>query len=188
MTGLLDPKSVDRLRRQELTYGEVGRTRQELPTGYAHLSRQARIGQGQQQFDGASSALFTWQLQQRAGVRVLASAPDVAVGAVAVLLLGVGPLALRAPVRVVYLIDEPRRKGFAYGTLPGHPERGEEAFVVELAPDETVHCRITAFSRPATWLAKLSGPLAVLTQRWVTARYLRALRDRGVGHRPSGHQ
>ena len=29
---------------------------------------------------------------------------------------------LRAPCRVVYVIDEPDVRGFAYGTLPGHPE------------------------------------------------------------------
>jgi len=26
--------------------------------------------------------------------------------------------------RIVYVIDEPRRFSFAYGTLPGHAERG----------------------------------------------------------------
>ena len=66
--------------------------------------------------------------------------------AVAVLRLGLGPLALSAPVRVVYVIDGPDRRGFAYGTLPGHPESGEEAFLVERRPDGTVWCRITAFS------------------------------------------
>jgi uncharacterized protein (UPF0548 family) len=30
------------------------------------------------------------------------------------------------PCRVVYVVDEPRRAGFAYGTLPGHPEIGGE--------------------------------------------------------------
>jgi uncharacterized protein (UPF0548 family) len=35
-----------------------------------------------------------------------------------------GPI--RVPCRVVYVLDEPERRGFAYGTLPGHPESGEE--------------------------------------------------------------
>ena len=42
---------------------------------------------------------------------------------------------IATPCRVVYVIDEPSRRGFAYGTLPGHPESGEEAFIVEI--DET---------------------------------------------------
>ncbi|MCW2761725.1 MAG: hypothetical protein JWR85_1926 [Marmoricola sp.] len=82
---------------------------------------------------------------------------------------------MNAPVRVVYRVDEERRKGFAYGTLPGHPESGEEAFVVELREDEQVTLTISAFSRPASRLARLGGPLTRIIQRWVTDRYLRAL-------------
>jgi uncharacterized protein (UPF0548 family) len=99
-------------------------------------------------------------------------------GGDAVLLLGFGRLAIQAPVRVVYVVDEPQRRGFAYGTLPGHPESGEECFMVEQADDGDVVCRISAFSKPATWLTRLGGPVARLTQRWVTGRYLRALADR----------
>ena len=33
--------------------------------------------------------------------------------------------------RVVFVIDEPGRFGFAYGTLPRHVESGEERFLVE---------------------------------------------------------
>ncbi len=72
-------------------------------------------------------------------------------------------------------MDEPRRRGFAYGTLPGHPESGEEAFIVEQHDDDSVTFTITAFSRPATWLARLGGPLGRAVQDRVTARYLRAL-------------
>jgi uncharacterized protein (UPF0548 family) len=96
-------------------------------------------------------------------------------GGVAILLLGLGRLAVRAPVRVVYVIDESDRQGFGYGTLDGHPESGEEAFLVEKRGDGLVVCRITAFSKPASWLTRLGGPLARLTQSWVTGRYLRSL-------------
>jgi uncharacterized protein (UPF0548 family) len=58
---------------------------------------------------------------------------------------------------VTYVLDEPRHKGFAYGTLPGHPERGEEAFALELHDDGAVTFTITAFSRPASLLAKAGG-------------------------------
>lgn len=167
------------LRGKDLSYPEVGATRGALPPGYQHVDRESVLGTGERTFAEASQALLSWQLQRRAGVRVLASSDTVDDGAVAVLLLGFGPLALRAPVRVVYLIDEPNRKGFAYGTLPGHPETGEEAFVVEQRDDGRVVCRVTAFSRPDTWYTRLGGPAATLTQRWVTGRYLRSLRPRG---------
>jgi uncharacterized protein (UPF0548 family) len=69
------------------------------------------------------------------------------------------------------------RQGFAYGTLPGHPELGEEAFVIDRADDDTITFAIKAFSRPATDLAKVAGPLGRLAQRRMTARYLRSLSD-----------
>jgi uncharacterized protein (UPF0548 family) len=79
------------------------------------------------------------------------------------------------PARVVYVIDEPDRRGFAYGTLPGHPERGEEAFVVERQPDGSVWLVIRAFSRPSSPLMWIGYPVARLLQAFYTARYERAL-------------
>lgn len=96
-------------------------------------------------------------------------------GAVAVLRLGLGPLSVAAPVRVAYVIDEPGRKGFAYGTLPGHPESGEEAFVVELLKNGDVTFTITAFSRPRSLLAKVGGPMSRAIQSRITNRYLRSV-------------
>src|SRR4051812_18106193 len=102
-----------------------------MPSGYHHLSRGVVIGHGSARFTEASARLFTWQMHRTAGVAVRASAEPVVGGAVAVLRLGWGAVGVNAPVRVVCLLDEEQRKGFAYGTLPGHPESGEEAFVVE---------------------------------------------------------
>ena len=36
----------------------------------------------------------------------------------------IGPLTAVAVCRIVAVVDEPDRYGFAYGTLPGHTERG----------------------------------------------------------------
>jgi uncharacterized protein (UPF0548 family) len=80
-------------------------------------------------------------------------------------------MSLMSPI----VVDEPNRQGFAHGTLPGHPESGEEAFVVERADDDTVSLSVIAFSTPASDLAKLAGPLGRLAQRRMTVRYLRSL-------------
>ena len=93
-------------------------------------------------------------------------------GAVVILGLAIGPLKLNAPCRVVYAVNEPRRRGFAYGTLAGHPESGEESFVVEHHIDDRVGFTITAFSRSATRLAKITGPLGRTVQWRITNRYL----------------
>ncbi|NIH80445.1 DUF1990 family protein [Amycolatopsis viridis] len=159
----------------EFTYAEVGGTRGALPAGYRHLRRHRVLGQGRDRFEEAAAALLHWEVQKRAGLRVDTAADTVTEGAVAHLRLGPRPLRMTAPVRVVYVLDEDRRRGFGYGTLPGHPESGEEAFVVELGLAGTVTFRITAFSRPASLLTRLAGPVAHLAEGVMTNRYLQAL-------------
>lgn len=68
------------------------------------------------------------------------------------------------------------RAGFAYGTLPGHPESGEELFLVERGAGE-VRFPVSAFSRPATLLAKAGGPASRRVQLVMAERYLRAIGD-----------
>lgn len=92
-----------------------------------------------------------------------------------VAIMRVDPWPRAVPCRVVWTIDEPNRKGFAYGTLPGHPERGEEAFVVELRDDASVWLTIRAFSRPSSPLFWAGYPLVRLMQAVYTSRYEHAL-------------
>lgn len=80
------------------------------------------------------------------------------------------------PARVLELIDEPVRRGFVYGTLPGHPERGEEAFLVTIDDDGTVRVIVQGFSRPGPGIWTLGSPALRLVQAIYTRRYLRALR------------
>ena len=77
--------------------------------------------------------------------------------------------------RAVDLIDQPDRKGFSYGTLPGHPEAGEERFVLDRRPDGSIQLSVGAVSRPATLAARMAGPLTRAAQAIATRRYLRAL-------------
>jgi uncharacterized protein (UPF0548 family) len=93
------------------------------------------------------------------------------------LVLPVGPLRAIAACRVVYLRDEPNRFGFAYGTLPLHPETGEESFMVERDDDGSVWFRVAAFSRPRELLARLGAPVRRLVQRRVTNGYLNAMKQ-----------
>lgn len=160
------------------TYPEQGATRGDgpLPAGYRHVVRRARLGHGEATLTRAVDALFGWRMHQRAGLTVVTAPPAPAVGEVVVTRLGPPVLGLTIPCRIVYVIDEPRRKGFGYGTLPGHPARGEEAFVVEWGDDDSVFFVIRAFSRPATLLARLGGPVTRLVQNIATDRYVRALR------------
>ncbi|ROS56867.1 DUF1990 family protein [Frigoribacterium sp. PhB118] len=82
---------------------------------------------------------------------------------------------VEAPVRVVYVIDEPKRKGFAYGTLDGHPESGEESWIVDQTDDGSVWLSIRSFSKPSSAKWRLVAPFLRRTQAQYTKRYLRAL-------------
>lgn len=103
--------------------------------------------------------------------------PLTAPGDTATLVLPIGPVRFRAPCRVIYVIDEPNRKGFAYGTLPGHPEMGEEAFIVDRTEDGSVWLTIRSFSRPSAWHWWAVYPILRLVQAAITRRYFRSLSD-----------
>lgn len=173
---VLSSLEAEQLRGAGLTYSEVGFSRLNAVTsGYGNLRRSLEVGTGGERFQQATGTLLGWDMHRRAGLDVRASNQQVVTGAVAVLRLGIGPFGVNAPVRVVYVVDEPRRKGFAYGTLPGHPESGEEAFIVELHDDDAVTFTITVFSRPSSLLTRIGGPISRAIQSRVTNRYLRAV-------------
>jgi uncharacterized protein (UPF0548 family) len=158
-----------------LTYAEVGATAGgTLPPGYRHLHY--RVAIGRDVFAPAAEALLTWRMHRAAGVRVDASADRAAPGVEVTTGLGAGPLRLWAPCRVVWSVEEPARAGFGYGTLPGHPARGEESFLVTQDADGTTWFTVTAFSVPAGALMRAAGPAARLFQRAYAVWCGRALR------------
>jgi len=160
----------------DLTYAEVGATRHdELPEGYRHIRRRVRLGSGDEVFRQAAEGLLTFAMNRTAGMRPEISAARAADGVRVTSRLGIGPFAIKAPCRVVWTEDEPDRAGFGYGTLAGHPEIGEEAFLVT-DEDGVVWFSIVVFSKPAAWYARLGGPLSHLMQDAITDRYIAAMR------------
>ncbi|WP_228002835.1 DUF1990 family protein [Nocardia australiensis] len=158
------------------TYTEVGATKGRLPDGYHRFRLRRPIGHGRALFELAGAEILAYRMQKGTGIFHEASTPTAAPGTRLTIRLGMGPLAITAPCRVVYLLDEPDRRGFAYGTLPGHPEIGEELFAVEYdSADETVYGLVTAFSRGGAWYARLGGPVVRLLQRFIASRYISAL-------------
>jgi uncharacterized protein (UPF0548 family) len=153
-----------------LTYAEVGATeRGVLPAGYRHLRYRVDLPPGA--FERAGEAVVTWRMHRAAGVRLAADADRAAPGVRVTTRLSVGPFGISAPCEVVWTADDDRRIGFGYGTLPGHPARGEESFVVERDGGGRTWLAITSFSRPASRLMRLAGPGAPVFQ-WVYAARL----------------
>jgi uncharacterized protein (UPF0548 family) len=163
----------------ELTYSAVGASANSSvasspPDGYRGLERTARTGTGAAHFSTAAEAVLAWGVQRNSGFGIRGS-QVVAEGSSVTLLIPFGPFRVPAAARVVYVVQEPRTVGFAYGTLPGHPENGEEAFIVEHRDDDSVWIVIRAFSRPANPLWWLVSPVLRLAQEFYTRRYLRSL-------------
>jgi uncharacterized protein (UPF0548 family) len=154
-----------------LTYSEVGATaREPLPAGYHHVRVSRSLGVVD--LDEVAEILTRWKVQERAGVRRVAGPDRVALGAEVTFRF----LFQTIPCRVVEVVDEPDRRGFAYGTLPGHPETGEERFLAERDPATgEVTATIVAFSNPGTWTTRLAGPVGRLLQRLMSRRYLEAM-------------
>lgn len=141
------------------TYTEVGATAGPLPEGYHHLHASAVIGHGRPRFEEAADEVMRWGMLRGAGLRVDATSEVAEVGSEVIVGLGL----IRAPCRVVYVVDESDR-------------RGEELFAVRYDPvDEAVYAEVTAFSRHGTWWSRLGGPVTSLAQRLISKRYLRAV-------------
>ncbi|MBT2209388.1 MULTISPECIES: DUF1990 family protein [Actinomadura] len=151
---------------QDFTYAEVGATWDaDRPDGYRHMRVRTLVGEGPAVMRNATDALMEFWMHRALPARVRASAPRVAPGVSVEVGLGAGPLRLRAPCRVVWTREEEHRAGWAYGTLPGHPAAGEEAFVVHRDESGEVWLTVTAFSRPAGAAGRLAGPLMPVFQR-----------------------
>jgi uncharacterized protein (UPF0548 family) len=141
-----------------------------LPPGYHHLRYRRRVGHGTADFHVAAGLLHAWRMHRAAGASVEATGPAVE-GAISVVRLA----GLRAPCRVVWSVpvvesDTGGVAGFGYGTLPGHPERGEEGFLVTLSAAGDVWFDLAAFSVAATWPARAAGPVGRLAQRLFARR------------------
>lgn len=147
------------------SYAEVGATNTTPPSGYTVDHNRIQLGSGEGTYRSAVDALKNWRHFDLGWVTIAPRGVRVEVGAtVAVKARAFGTWSLSA-TRVVYTIEEERRFGFAYGTLPDHVEKGEERFLVEWLSDDTVWYDILAFSRPRHPLVKLSAPLARSLQR-----------------------
>lgn len=96
-------------------------------------------------------------------------------GTTADIVTKVGPFTFSSPVRVIAVIAEEREFGFAYGTLPGGPESGEQRFLVSWLPDDSVRITIREFVKPGSWWIRFVWPYANAHRKRVIRAYLAAL-------------
>jgi uncharacterized protein (UPF0548 family) len=150
----------------DLNYAHVGATRGVLPDGWRHVDRTWALPSGS--FDVASEYVLSLGVLRGAGLRV-ATGP-IEGGSPVLQALPLGPLVALVPCRVVYVVDEANERGFAYGTVPGHPERGEEAFLVRHVGTATTFT-VRSFTRPGSRPVALGWPVAGLVVKVAVSRY-----------------
>jgi uncharacterized protein (UPF0548 family) len=166
---------IDRFRQtaaqDTFSYPEVGATlKGEIPERYNLDHNRVRLGEGSGTFEPACAALHDWKMFDIGWVELLHPAgPILPLQTVLVLARTCGLYSLSA-TRVIATIDDDsgplRRRGFSYGTLQHHVERGEERFSIEHhVEDDSVWYDILAFSIPQHPLARLAYPLSRAAQR-----------------------
>jgi uncharacterized protein (UPF0548 family) len=161
----------------DLSYPEVGATRDadQMPASAHRFTLRRAIGPAEV-FEAAADFVLTFGMQRGAGFAVTASTPRADVDTELTLRAWFGPIRMTAPARVVYVVDEPARRGFAYGTLPGHPESGEELFLVERVGEQT-WVEVRAFSRPGRWYVRLGGPVVRRLQHRAALHYIESVKQ-----------
>lgn len=155
--------------RLEFTYAPTGATAGRPPAGYVVDHTRTLLGEGERVFQSAVAALRRWEQFRLGWVEAIPREAPIRPGeTVAVLARAWGVWWLNA-CRIVYFMDEQgpaHRFGFAYGTLPGHAERGEERFLVEWdRAAGGVWFDVLAYSRPNLLITRLAYPLVRRVQR-----------------------
>jgi uncharacterized protein (UPF0548 family) len=151
------------------SYTTAGMTRAPAPGGFNVDHNRVRLGEGADTFARAKQALQEWGMFDLGWVKLFWPDSPIEVGTVvAVVVRHLGFWSLNA-CRIVYVINEDgpvRKYGFAYGTLPGHMESGEELFSIQWRrDDDSVFCDILAFSKPRHILARIGYPLSRMMQK-----------------------
>jgi len=101
--------------------------------------------------------------------------PYVGAGATVRLDGRVSGLKADAELRVIFAIEEPRRVGFALGTVGDSVVSGEESFMLEWYDNDEVWFTVRAFDAPHAFLYKLLPALTKRRRRELFTRYLRAI-------------
>jgi len=145
-------------RESGFSYRDTGGTATSPPRGYNVDRERYLLGQGPVTFARGRSAIQRWEMFHNGWTHLCWPDAPIKRGTdVAMLARYLGLYSLNF-CRIVYVIDEPRRYGFAYGTLLDHVEEGEERFTVEWLEDGAVWYDVFAFSRPRHVLAKIANP------------------------------
>lgn len=137
-----------------------------MPAGYDHATERVSLGFGEELWAFAKTLVDDWTVYPQTDWVGLSAYPRVEPGAQVMVLVKMVGTWWTSPCRVVYTMDEPDRYGFAYGTLDGHVECGEELFLMRRDADTgEVFYEIRVMARASHVLAKALPPVVSYMQR-----------------------
>ena len=119
--------------RLDFTYAGVGATAGTPPPGHVVDRTRIKLGDGEGVFRAARAALERWEHFRLGWVEAGPADTPIRAGEVVAVVARVLGVWWANACRIVYAVDEAgpvSRFGFAYGTLPGNAESGEERFLV----------------------------------------------------------
>ncbi len=149
----------------DITYENRGASaKAEKVPGFDNDFQRVNIGQGAAAFEQACDALRHWRMFPPAWTIILPPDTPIQAGETVAMYAKAFGIWWRNSCRIIYIVNEPGRFGFAYGTLPGHIECGEELFQVEQDENGQVWYTLRAFSKPKRWYAKIAYPLMRMFQ------------------------
>ena len=112
------------------SYADVGATADgRRPPTFDYDCNRVLLGQGEEVFGRACGAIRQWRQFPKSWTRIIPDDAPLRSGVTVVLIVHALGFWWWNSARIVYTVGETgsaRRFGFAYGTLPGHVERGED--------------------------------------------------------------
>lgn len=151
---------------QPFTYKDVGASRTDIKIkGFDNDHTSMIIGQGEPTWEKAKEVLNNWNHFPFKWTKIEPAEEGIFVGNNVSVLFKLFGIWFINSARIVYIIEEENKYGFAYGTLPGHIEKGEEIFYIDRDETGVISYHIKAFSRPNNLLVWLGYPVARFFQR-----------------------
>jgi uncharacterized protein (UPF0548 family) len=157
-----------------------------LPASYVVDQIRVELGTGQAVFDRAQAALRGWKQFELGWLEAFPNDTPLVAGETVLVVARAGGFWWTNAARIVYTIEDATdavtRFGFAYGTLPGHVERGEERFLIEWdRATDKVWFEILAFSQPRHFLVRINHRRARAMQKRFALEATAAMRRAAAG-------
>lgn len=151
------------------SYPDADITAGESPHGYKRDHYRIKLGNGTDVFSGAIESIRRWEMFNIGWLQLCWPDAPIEIGSTVAVLANLGFFWSLNACRITRVVDKQgdvRRYGFAYGTLPNHVERGQEAFIVEWnSNDDSVWYDLSAYSRPNQLAAKVGYPVTRSLQK-----------------------